>query len=79
MAAIDTNTLMAETKCYACLGMTMTQLLKLGLLRRQLLAAVPTADTSMQALMSYAKCYACYGASAYDMLELAMLDQIAQA
>lgn len=79
MAAIATNELLEETKCYACYGLTLTQLLKLGLLRRQLIAAVPAADTSSSALLTYAKCYGCYGASIYDLLEIALLDQISQA
>ncbi len=79
MAAIPTQTLLDETKCYACLGMSLTRLLKVALMRRALLAAVPTADVSMQGLISYAKCYACYGATDADLLELALLDQIAQA
>lgn len=78
MAAIATNDLLEETKCYACYGLTLTQLLKLGLLRRQLIAADPAANTSASALIDYAKCYACYGASIYDLLELAFLDQISQ-
>lgn len=79
MAAIATNTLLDETKCYACYGASITQLLRLGLLRRQLLASVPTADVSAAALLTYAQCYGCYGASLTDLIELALLDQIAQA
>ena len=79
MAAIDTNTLLEETKCYACLGMSVAELLELGLLRRTLIAANPAADTSMQGLMTYATCYACYGASNFQLLKLALLDQISQA
>lgn len=79
MAAIATNTLLDEVKCYACFGASLTQLMKLALLRRQLLAAVPTADVSAGALIEYAKCYGCYGASLVDLIELALLDQIAQA
>lgn len=78
MAAIDSNVLLDETKCYACLGMSIAQLLELGLLRRTLIAANPAADTTMQGLMTYAKCYACYGASSFEILQLALLDQIAQ-
>jgi hypothetical protein len=78
MAAIDTNVLLDETKCYACLGMSIAQLLELGLLRRTLIARVPTADVTMQGLMTYAKCYACYGASSFELLKLALLDQISQ-
>jgi len=79
MAAISVNTLLDEVKCYACFGASMTQLIKLALLRRQLLALVPAADVSAGALLEYAKCYGCYGASLVDLLELALLDQIAQA
>lgn len=79
MAAIATNTLLDEVKCYACPGASLTQLLKLGLLRRALLARVPTADTSMQALITYGNCYFCYGASFADVLELSLLDQLSQA
>jgi hypothetical protein len=80
MAAIAAQTLIDETKCYTCTGaVTLPQQLRLGLLRRTLLAAVPTADVSMQGLTAYAKCYACYGATEAELLELALLDQIAQA
>lgn len=78
MAAIATNTLLDEVKCYACYGGTMIQLIKLGLLRRTLLSKYPTADVSAAALLDYAKCYACYGSSTMDLLELALLDQISQ-
>lgn len=79
MAAIPTNTLLDETKCYACYGASITQLLRLGLLRRQLLALNASADVSAAALLEYSKCYACYGSSLTDLIELALLDQIAQA
>jgi hypothetical protein len=78
MAAIDSNLLFDETKCYACLGMSMAQLLELGLLRRTLLARSPNADVSMQGLMTYATCYGCYGASSFELLKLALLDLISQ-
>lgn len=79
MAALATNTLLDEVKCYACFGGSISKLLELALIRRKLLAVSPTADVSAGALFNYAKCYACYGASIMDLLELAMLDQIAQA
>lgn len=79
MAAIPTNTLLGEVQCYACFGGSVAQLLKLALLRRRLLALVPTADVSAGALIDYAKCFGCYGASIMDLLELALLDQIAAA
>jgi hypothetical protein len=78
MAAISTQTLLSEVQCYACYGSSITTLLKLALLRRILLAAVPSADVSASALIAYAKCYACYGSSVMDLIELALLDQIAQ-
>lgn len=78
MAAIPIDTLAEETKCYACYGLSLTQLIKLGLLRRQLLAADAAADVSSAGLLEYAKCYACYGASIYDLLEIALLDKISQ-
>jgi hypothetical protein len=34
MAALDPNTLLDETKCYACFGMSIGQLLELALLSR---------------------------------------------
>lgn len=76
MAAVDSNTLLGETQCYACLGMSVAQLLSLGLLRRALLAESPTADVSTQGLITYANCYACIGMSMFDILELALLDQL---
>jgi len=79
MAAIDPNVLLEEVKCYACTdGVSTSQLLKLALLRRQLVALDPDADVTLDGLVEYAKCYACLGMSTYDILELALLDQIAQ-
>ena len=79
MAAIDSNTLLEEAKCYACYGGSMSHLLKIALLRRQLLAISPTADVSPQGLISYANCYGCYGATMMDLIEISLLDKIAQA
>ena len=81
MAAIPTNTLLDEAKCYMCFGtdVNMVKAMKLALLSRTLKALVPSADTTAQTLLTYAKCYACYGASAYELIELALLDQISQA
>lgn len=78
MSQISVNTLLDEVKCYACLGISINQLIKLALLRRILLAASPSEDVSVGALMEYAKCYACYGSSAAQLLELALLDKIKQ-
>jgi hypothetical protein len=78
MAAIATNTLLEEVKCYACYGGSTATLLKLALLRRLLLGRYPNADVTGPGLLAYAKCYACYGASVMELLELALLDQISQ-
>lgn len=79
MAATDTNTLLAQTKCYECYGnSTMGELLILGQLRNQLLALNAAADVTPDGLLAYAKCYACYGMSFNDLFQIAMLDQIAQ-
>ena len=79
MAAVATDTLLSEAKCYECYGSsTVGQLLILAQLRRQLLALNASADVSPQGLMAYAKCYACYGLSFTDIFEIAMLDQISQ-
>lgn len=80
MAAIATDTLLEEAKCYECYGpLTQAQLLELALTRRWLLTLSPAADTTPQALISYAKCYTCYGLSMFEMMQIALLDQIAQA
>ena len=81
MAAVSTDTLMSEGKCYACYGpLSATQILGLAQLRRWLISLVPAADTSPQSLVEYAKCYACLGSlSIYELMMLALLDQIAQA
>lgn len=80
MTALDIQTLFGEAKCYACYGpVSDYQLLKLALLRRQVIKLSPTEDVSAAGLMDYAKCYACYNpGSTYDLLELALLDKIAQ-
>lgn len=78
MAAIPTNTLLAEVNCYSCLGLSLYQILNLSLLRRQLIALNPSADTSVNGLMSYGACFACLGISQYELMELSLLDQIAQ-
>lgn len=79
MPAIDPNTLLEEAECYACLGISLSQGMKLALLSRTLKASVPEADTSAEALAEYSKCYTCFGASLYDTLVIALLDQISQA
>ena len=79
MAAVATDTLLGEAKCYECYGnATIGELLILAQLRRQLLALNAAADVTPQGLLTYAKCYACYGMSFTDLFEIAMLDQIAQ-
>ena len=78
MAAIATNTLLDEVKCYACYGGSMTSLIRLALIRRILLGKYPTADVTAAGLLEYSKCYACYGASVIELLELAMLDKFSQ-
>ena len=51
--AINADTLFSETKCYACLGMSLPQLLELGLLSRistdVASAAAAAVHTDMQA------------------------------
>jgi hypothetical protein len=79
MAATDANTLLEQTKCYACYGLTLEQMLQLGLIRNALLNANPNAIVSAQGLITYATCYACYGLSLFDQFKLALLDQAAQA
>ena len=77
--ALDPNTLYQEANCYLCLGITQAQALELALLRRQLLALVPNADTSVDALLQYGACYRCYSnGDIFTILKLALLDQIAQ-
>lgn len=78
MPATSVGILLDEVKCYACLGASISQLIKLALMRRVLLAANPSADVSVAGLMEYAKCYACYGASTVQLLELALMDQVQQ-
>lgn len=77
MAATNAQTLFDEGKCYLCNTTANTaQVLRLALLRRILIANVPTADTSSGALMAYGACFACYGMTEVDIIELALLDQI---
>jgi hypothetical protein len=79
MTSADITAILDETKCYACLGLSVSQLLELGLLRRWLLKLSPSADTSVKTLMDSSACVACYGASQYELLELALLEAIANA
>ena len=77
--ALDPNTLYQEANCYLCLGISQAQALELALLRRQLLALVPDADTSVDTLLQYGSCYRCYSnGDIFTILKLALLDQIAQ-
>lgn len=79
MAAIDSDTLLSEAKCYECYGpLTQAELLSLALERRWLLSLSPGANVTPAFLVDYAKCFGCLGASMYDLMELALLDQIAQ-
>lgn len=81
MAALDTQTLLAQANCFACFGeVDITQALKLVLLSRVLISLSPAADVSPSALLAYAKCYNCFStANLGDLMELALLDQISQA
>jgi hypothetical protein len=75
--ATSAQTLFNESKCYNCASNANTaQMLRLALLRRQLLALVPTADVSFQGLMTYGNCFACFGITEADILEMALLDKI---
>ncbi len=65
--------LISETACYACYGLSMFEIFKIGLLRRQALAANPSADVTPATLITSAKCYACYGATIGEMFELSLL------
>ena len=77
--ALDPNTLYQEANCYICLGISQAQALELALLRRQLLALVPDADTSVDTLLQYGACYRCYSnGDIFTILKLALLDQISQ-
>lgn len=75
---IDYGTLLDESRCYACFGASFSDLLRLSLLRRYLLAISPNADVTVGSLLDYAKCYACFGASMTDLIELALLNKITE-
>ncbi len=81
MADLDSlpATLIAETTCYACYGLSMYEIFKIGLLRRQALALNASADVTPAGLITAAKCYACYGATIGEMFELSLLTIIAAA
>lgn len=73
----EIQALFDEGKCYLCNSTASTgQVLRLALLRRQLLALTPTADVSPQGLMTYGNCFACFGLTEAEIIEFAMLDQI---
>lgn len=78
--ATDAQTLLAQAACYQCYTANgySARLLELALLRQQLLALNPMADTSPQTLLDQAKCYQCYAANPYalQLFELALLAQI---
>lgn len=76
----DANELLAEVKCYGCLGLSIGQLLKLALLRRQLLALDSEAATDVDSLLDHGKCFQCHlGGDVGRILELSLLDKIAAA
>lgn len=75
---IDPQILFSESKCYACLGITQEQALRLALIARSVVALDAQADVTPAYLLDYAKCYACYGFSTGELLELALLDMFSQ-
>ena len=76
MPATDSNTLLNESKCFACIGATQTDMLKISLLIRKLKAVHPAADVTPNGLLDYGKCYACLGLSPIETVMIALLDQI---
>lgn len=79
MTATEVQTALSEVSCYACLGLTIAQMLKLSYLRSWLLTLNASADTSLANLMSQGNCLGCYGLSAFDILEIVLLDMIVTA
>lgn len=74
----DSATLLRETTCYGCYGLSEVQLLELGLLRQIALTHNPAADVSAQGLITAAQCFACFSyADIFGMLKLSLLNIIA--
>lgn len=79
MTTAEITALLEATKCYGCFGLSVAELLELGLLRQWLLSINAAADTSVATLLDSVKCVACFGVSLYDLLEIALLSAIANA
>lgn len=75
--AVDADTLLDEAKCYACVGMSQAQQMRLALLRRISLASNPSNDVTPRNLMVQGAVFLGIGASQADQMELALLAQIA--
>lgn len=79
MTTTEIQTALEEVKCYGCLGLSTSELLKLAFARRWLLALDPTADVSLAGLMEEGKCLCCFGVSTFDLLYITLLNLIVEA
>jgi len=75
---VDPQILLNESRCYSCLGVSISQSLRLALIARTVQVFDAQANVTPAYLVDYGKCYECYGASIGDLLELALLDQLSQ-
>lgn len=76
--ATDGKTLLAQGKCYLCLGITPVQAAKLSLLAQISTTKNAANKTDPTSLMTQAAAFRGLGdVSNYDLLELALLVQIA--
>lgn len=79
MAAVTTASLFTEGRCYACLGLSQAETLKITLLANFVIQLNPMALTTVNELLEYGKCYACLGLTLADTLEISLLSQISVA
>jgi hypothetical protein len=79
MTTADTTALLDATKCYGCFGLSVAELLELGLLRKWLLSINAAADTSAATLLTSVNCVVCFGASLFELLKIALLSAIRDA
>lgn len=76
--ATDAQTLLTQSKCYLCYGMSIFQAMKLALLAQISVAHNAANNTDPAYLLSQGSCYNCFSnPTTGQIMELVLLQQIA--
>jgi hypothetical protein len=76
--ATDAQSLLTQSKCFSCYGISLFQAMKLALLAQISVAHNPSNNTDPAFLITQANCFDCFSASDVgQLMELVLLQQIA--